>query len=543
MNRLSGLLKPSLENDLYTLLRVGFIRAMAIFAIGMSLLGIAAQLVSETQTITLAITAGVFLCGVGLYILMQRRLLDLASVLLVTVFVLTSLRTETAFVLVAVLALVCAATLVSVPVYVAANVILFGKYVFELVQTPLTPDGRVSPEGTAGLAIMSALIVVSAAMRYFTDSARKSVRTSVRSVELLQITADISHAVSAMMNLKDLLNRSAELIRDRFGIYHVQIYIIDDTGEQAVLTAATGDEGQQLLDYNFRLSVKEAGVVAQVIGSATLLIARDSDAPFRRYPVLPSTRVEAAFPILEGSQVIGVLDIHSNRHNAFPSEEIQALQTMANLLGTAIRNALLFEAQNRTLREQQRLVIASETNLREIQRLNQQLTQKNWGEYLNTSDAVAGVTLRNNLIEREAQWSESLVKASAARRPVVVEQDDQSGSGVVAVPVILRGEVIGAIEVEPGEGGPNPAAVEMVQSVAQRLALSLDNARLFEESQAATLQEQRINQIAARYQEAGSVDELLSITLTELSQALGAQRGSIRLGTATQTDGQGGAAR
>src|SRR5690606_26051157 len=100
----------------------------------------------------------------------------------------------------------------------------------------------------------------------------------------------------------------------------------------------------------------------------------------------------------------------------------------------------------------------------------------------------------------------------------------------VAVPVVLRGEVIGAIEVEPSEEIEAANTVEMMQAVAQRLAISLDNARLFEEAQAATAQEQRINQIVTRYQSANSVDDLLRITLTELSQTLGAQHGAIRLG-------------
>ena len=95
---------------------------------------------------------------------------------------------------------------------------------------------------------------------------------------------------------------------------------------------------------------------------------------------------------------------------------------------------------------------------------------------------------------------------------------------------MLRGEVIGAIEVEAGDDAIQHDAVEMVQAIAQRLATSLENARLFEQTQAATTQEQRINQIVTRYQTATTVDDLLQITLTELSDALGAQRGAIRLG-------------
>ena len=74
----------------------------------------------------------------------------------------------------------------------------------------------------------------------------------------------------------------------------------------------------------------------------------------------------------------------------------------------------------------------------------------------------------------------------------------------------------------------------MVQAVAQRLALSLENARLYEATLQAAAQEQRINDIAARFQSVATVDELLRITLAELSETLGAERGSIRLGRFTR---------
>jgi uncharacterized protein YunC (DUF1805 family) len=67
----------------------------------------------------------------------------------------------------------------------------------------------------------------------------------------------------------------------------------------------------------------------------------------------------------------------------------------------------------------------------------------------------------------------------------------------------------------------------------QRLALSLENARLYEATLEAAAQEQRINDIAARFQSVVTVDELLRITLAELSETLGAEAGSIRLGRFT----------
>src|SRR5207253_1475947 len=118
-----------------------------------------------------------------------------------------------------------------------------------------------------------------------------------------------------------------------------------------------------------------------------------------------------------------------------------------------------------------------------------------------------------------ADWTDSLREATRVRQSVTTER---AGQRVITVPMVLDNEVIGAIEVEASEGAQESDITEMVNAVAQRLALSLDKARLFEESQEATAREQRINEIVTRYQTVNNVDELLRITLQELSQSLGA---------------------
>jgi GAF domain-containing protein len=187
----------------------------------------------------------------------------------------------------------------------------------------------------------------------------------------------------------------------------------------------------------------------------------------------------------------------------------------------------LFEEQEKTALDTRRLFLESETNLREIQRLNQQLTRSGWQDYLQTRKPVSGVTLQSEGLSSGAEWSDSLREATLARQSVTTERD---GQRVIAVPMVLDNEVIGAIEVEATGTTSESDITEMVNAVAQRLALSLDKARLFEESQEATAREQRINDIVTRYQSVNNVDELLRITLQELSQSLGATHSSIRLG-------------
>jgi GAF domain-containing protein len=89
--------------------------------------------------------------------------------------------------------------------------------------------------------------------------------------------------------------------------------------------------------------------------------------------------------------------------------------------------------------------------------------------------------------------------------------------------------VLGAIEVEPSEPMREGDTLEMMRSVAERLATTLENTRLLEQSQADTAQKERVNEIIAQFQTVTTIDELLRLSLTQLSQTLGAERSSVRI--------------
>jgi GAF domain-containing protein len=132
-----------------------------------------------------------------------------------------------------------------------------------------------------------------------------------------------------------------------------------------------------------------------------------------------------------------------------------------------------------------------------------------------------------------------MVQAVQERRAAVEAASD--GGHMVAVPLELRSEVIGALQVKLDAGTHLSEAVDVLRAVAERLAVSLESARLFEEAQAATIQEQRINEMIAQMQTSDSLDAILQQTLRGLSEALETKDMSIRLGTFTMQPVNGGA--
>lgn len=524
---------PVIEEDILTRLQLRFIMAVSLATALIGGVGVMFQLPSGNYLSGAMIGSVLALIGnIALFRLAQYYYLTASAIILIITLTLTALVTPpVVFLVVGPVALIAAAALSPRPLFLLTTIIIVIRHLldmFHLSPVEHAPTAELSFTESASLLVL--LVIVSLTVRYFIYVAQYSLANATRNTRLLRGIADVGQILSTLRNTDEILERAVTLIQDRFGFYHVQVFLLDDTHEYAVLHTSTGEVGRELLARRHRLAVGSSSVVGQAAGAKVVVLARDTaaDRVHRFNELLPDTRSELAIPILENEQIVGILDVQSTQRQAFLSEDIQALQTMANLIGTAMSNARLFEEQARSVKEQQRLFLESEANLREIRRLNQQLTKEGWTSYVTQAQSVMGVTLENNRMVDDHNWTDALAQASYYRRAVVSAGNGRPGT--VAVPVTLRGEVIGAIEVEPGDDIEQKDTVEMLTAVAERLAVSLENARLFEESRAATVQEQRINDIVSRYQEVTDVDDLLRITLQELSESLGAQQGAIRLG-------------
>jgi len=380
--------------------------------------------------------------------------------------------------------------------------------------------------------LLAALLGVTVTVRFFRVSIEQSSREAERTAGLLRISAEVGQVTAGVTSLKDLLPQAVNYIQDRFGYDHVQVFLLDETGEVAELRASTGEVGERLLQRKHRLNVGSASVIGQVTKTGEPINygdTRQSGVHYRN-EFLPDTRAELALPIRDGDRIIGALDVQSDQPNTFGGNQVQSLQIMTNLLAAAIRNAQLFEAQQANLEDNQRLYIETQANLREIQRLNRELTRESWEQYTAERDGGTVIALDGNRLSQDLQWTRLLEQAQAERQ-AVTDRERQA----VAVPIKLRGHIIGAIEIEPDEALDEADVIEIARAVSDRLAVSLDNARLFEESQETTRFEQRINHIVGQYQTASTVDELLRITVAELSETLGAERSAIRLSTMPNT--------
>jgi GAF domain-containing protein len=121
-------------------------------------------------------------------------------------------------------------------------------------------------------------------------------------------------------------------------------------------------------------------------------------------------------------------------------------------------------------------------------------------------------------------------KALQSGRTVVQSETgkDQAGQTLAAIPVKLRGQPIGVVTARLKEGY-NSNTISTIEQAVERLATSLESARLFEESRLRADREQAISQVTAAISSASEFDAILRTTVEEIGRSFGDSVVSIQL--------------
>jgi GAF domain-containing protein/CheY-like chemotaxis protein len=182
---------------------------------------------------------------------------------------------------------------------------------------------------------------------------RRLMEETRRRALLLQISSDVGRVATSILDEEAMMDEVVGLIKEQFGFYHVQIFLMDEASQFAVLHKSAGAVGQQLLAQKHKLAVGSQSVIGQVTDKRQPIVIRSTDSLDHntaryRNELLPETQAELAVPLQVGETLIGALDIQSKFANAFTDEEISTLETLAAQLAVAIQNARAFREQQET---------------------------------------------------------------------------------------------------------------------------------------------------------------------------------------------------
>jgi signal transduction histidine kinase len=323
----------------------------------------------------------------------------------------------------------------------------------------------------------------------------------------LETTGEISQQLTTILNRDELLRYVVDRIQTEFNYYHVQIYLLEEESGDLIMAEGSGEVGQQLKEKGHRLQAGQ-GIVGMVAHTNEHFLSNNVSevSNFVRNPLLLDINSELAVPLRKGKQVMGVLNINSEQINRFTTEDVSLMQSIANQTAVAIENA--------------HLLTETRLALQEIERLNRRLTRESWQQFdeelpITGYRFTAGV--RSKISPASDAWLPQM-KQAALKKELVKHTRPGNGDNPkaeLAVPLVLRGELIGVLGVkrdtlpsqEGARGGWAEEEVAVVEAVATQITLALENARLSKE------QDKTIGQLK-------DIDRLKSEFLTSMSHEL-----------------------
>jgi GAF domain-containing protein len=377
-----------------------------------------------------------------------------------------------------------------------------------------------------------------------------------------RLIGDISQRVLSILDAQTLLDHAVRDIQDRFGYYYVGIFLIDPAGESMIERASTHPlYSDSSLKERLRFRIGEQGITGHVAATGQAHLANDvSQDPFYvADEVLTETRSELVAPIKVGDHVIGLLDLNSDRVNAFDESDLFVAQNLADQLALGLENARLFAAEARRRREAETLQAVTralsstldlqnlfEVILSELQQVvpyDSASVQQLTGDHLEIIGGRGFPNLEELLgVSFDVTATDNPNRAVIeSRAPVILDDAPAIYQGFqrephaqanirswLGVPLLCGNRLIGMISLDKREPGfYTEEDARLALAFAAQAAIAIENARLFDaERQLYRETQQRFKELALLFDTSAAVsssldvDKIVHTTAEQITQAL-----------------------
>jgi len=185
-------------------------------------------------------------------------------------------------------------------------------------------------------------------------------RQAIQGTLINQVGQRLSH----QLDLDKLFQEVVTAIEETFQYYCVMIFLVDKETGILNLQAISSSDQQKIFPNDLSLELNE-GFIGRAGSSGNSQLCNDVDKdPFYVRKAAEITKSELAVPIKYGKEIIGVLDIQSEKTDAFDKSDIFVIETLSTHIATAINNAQLYKKAQQEIIERSRAEKAAEAAAR-----------------------------------------------------------------------------------------------------------------------------------------------------------------------------------
>jgi transcriptional regulator with GAF, ATPase, and Fis domain len=388
-------------------------------------------------------------------------------------------------------------------------------------------------------------------------------------LDQIHTSAEFAEVAISTGNLDELLKRTVELIIARLHFEHAAVFLLDDTGDFALLRAASGAIGQLQNLGDYRLPIGSPSIVSWVASQNQLRIIKDANQEplFAEGAGHQTACTEAGIPISLNDKLLGVLHVQHHRAEAFDNDAITTLQTIANLIASFTYNQRQLEAAQLNLKVMEKRLSVLET----LDLVNKTISAENDLDSLfrliheQINKVIGSVDLLIALYSKESNTIEipfavengvflnippfpmgqgltSIVIQS--KKPLLLVKDvefhakelgarfvGKPAKSWLGAPLLVGGEAIGAIVIQDlnAEQRFDEDDQRLLSNLATQVAITVRNVFQIETAQAQAVRERIAADISAKLWASTDIHTILQTAILELSQRLGATEGTIHL--------------
>ena len=359
-------------------------------------------------------------------------------------------------------------------------------------------------------------------------------------VDHLAIVAEVSKEITSTLDLDELLKKVAVLIHDHLNFPYVHLFTVHSNRRQIIYEAGSGARSSSLKGNVLDLD-NDQGIISWVARNGQTLLVNDVSKEPRYHPSpFPpeDTHAEMTLPLVFNDQVIGVLDLQSDRINAFTEDDRFLCAALADNVAVAIHNAELYRTERwrrqvaDSLREVAGLISADvgledvlDSVLRELERNLPCDVAAIWlldGDNLYLAQAHgADIMEVDNAAHRWPEAYNFLAAALAAEQPIVRKPDDPIGPtgtalgfsadySSIAVGLRAGDHPLGVLTLSHHTAGRyGHEAQAMTATFANYAAVAIENARLYDSAQEQAYASAALLQVAQAVAVSNSLDETI----------------------------------